>query len=201
VLQEYLRDRYRFVAHYGAAAAGALAYAHAQGVLHRDIKPSNLMIDHHRQLYVVDFGLTRGLGSSALASQPGPVRGTPWYMSPEQARGEEVDERSDIYSLGVTLYELATQGVGPFTASRESCDAVLAQVRSGQSLPLRLLAPDIPRELEATILKAMEFRPQRNLKRPSSRTRLRWPRAWPSRSSVDCRGGRSPLRFCWPLRR
>src|SRR5207249_1017684 len=107
-------DRYRFVARLGAVAARSLAYAHRQGFLHRDIKPSNIMVDHHGHLHLLDFGLTRSLAPDSEGTQPGTVRGTPWYMSPEQARGEPVDQRSDIYSLGVTLYELATGGLGPF---------------------------------------------------------------------------------------
>src|SRR5262249_43822541 len=71
------------------------------------------------------------------------------------------DERSDIYSLGVTLYELITQGVGPFTASRSNSPAVLAQVRAGQVLPLRLLAPNVPPPLERAVLRAMHFKPRR----------------------------------------
>jgi serine/threonine protein kinase len=160
-LDAYREDRFLATARIGVQAARALAYAHGQGHLHRDIKPSNLMVDVHDQVYLVDFGLTRALQPAGDGTQPGAVLGTPWYMSPEQANGDALDERSDIYSLGVTLYELATQGLGPFTPSRDDQQAVLAQVRSGQALPLRTLAPGIPRALEQIILRAMQYRPGR----------------------------------------
>jgi serine/threonine protein kinase len=161
VLEAYRADRFNFVARIGAKAARALADAHRRGYLHRDIKPSNLMIDHHDQLYLVDFGLTKALDPGAAGTQLGVVRGTPWYMSPEQARGEAIDQRSDIYSLGVTLYELATEGKGPFTANRDNTSAVITQVKAGLRCPLRDLAPEIPHRLEKIILKAMHFKPRR----------------------------------------
>ncbi|MBI3758369.1 MAG: protein kinase [Deltaproteobacteria bacterium] len=117
------------------------------------------MVDHHDHVYLVDFGLTRGLGPTGSGTQAGVAVGTPWYMSPEQAEGQPLDHRSDIYSLGVTLYELATQGLGPFTANREDKRSVIEQVRAGQTLPLRTLAPGIPPELERIILKAMQLKP------------------------------------------
>ena len=159
-LQQYQNDRFGTVARIGAQAARALAYAHEQGFLHRDIKPSNLMVDQHLQVHLVDFGLTRGLGPDGNGTQWGFVPGTAWYMSPEQAEGKTPETYSDIYSLGVTLYVLATQGVGPFTADRRDTQAVLAQVRAGEVLPLRVLAPDIPKALERIILRAMDHRPE-----------------------------------------
>jgi serine/threonine protein kinase len=161
VLEAYCSDRFRFVARIGAKAARALADAHHRGYLHRDIKPSNLMIDHHDQVYLVDFGLTKALEPGGSHTQAGILRGTPWYMSPEQARGEPIDQRSDIYSLGVTLYELATEGKGPFTANRENSKAVLAQVRAGEHRPLRELAPDMPHRLADIIQKALHFKPRK----------------------------------------
>src|SRR6516162_9254384 len=159
-LQQYQNDRFGTVARIGAQAARALAYAHEQGFLHRDIKPSNLMVDQHNQVHLVDFGLTRGLGPDGNGTQWGFVPGTAWYMSPEQAEGKTPEPYSDIYSLGVTLYVLATQGVGPFTADRRNTQAVLAQVCAGEVLPLRVLAPDIPKALERIILRAMDHRPE-----------------------------------------
>jgi serine/threonine protein kinase len=158
VLAEYRTDRYRFAARVGAQAARALAHAHRGGHLHRDVKPSNLMVDQAGQVYLVDFGLTRALLPGGDASAPGNVRGTPWYMSPEQARGEAIDHRSDLFSLGVTLFELATGGVGPYTASRDNTEAVLAQVKAGTVLPLRALAPDVPPELERVIGRCLHRR-------------------------------------------
>jgi serine/threonine protein kinase len=99
IIREYVTNRFPFIVRVGIAAARALHAAHQIGQLHRDIKPSNMMIDHHGQLYLVDFGLTRALNPSADVSQLGSIRGTPWYMSPEQARGAPIDQRSDIYSL------------------------------------------------------------------------------------------------------
>jgi serine/threonine protein kinase len=164
-LREYREDRFGLVVRVGIQAARALAAAHRQGVLHRDIKPSNLMIDRHGQLYLVDFGLTKGLVPDALVTRTGVVCGTPWYMSPEQARCELIDARSDLYSLGITLYELVTGGAGPFTASRDDTEAVLEQVKSGQVRPLHTLAPGVPPALERIIARAMDPKPQRRYQR------------------------------------
>jgi hypothetical protein len=90
-----------------------------------------------------------------MATRPGTVLGTPWFMSPEQARGKKVDQRSDLYSLGVTLFQFVTGGKGPFTADRDDSEAVLAQVRAGAHQPLRSFAPNIPQDLERIIQKAI----------------------------------------------
>jgi len=160
-LEEYRQDRYRLAARLGAQAARALADAHRQGYLHRDIKPSNMMVDQHGHLYLLDFGLTRLRDGGAMATRPGTVLGTPWFMSPEQASGREIDQRSDLYSLGITLFQLATAGQGPFSANQDNSEAVLSQVRAGMHQPLRQLAPDIPQGLERIILKAIRTNPGR----------------------------------------
>ena len=98
---------YRAVARIGREAAEALHYAHEHGVLHRDIKPSNLLLDKSGHVWIADFGLARVEDESQL-TRTGDILGTLRYMSPEQATGERVDARSDVYSLGATLYELAT---------------------------------------------------------------------------------------------
>jgi serine/threonine protein kinase len=164
-LQEYRQDRFRFTARMGVQAARALADAHRQGFLHRDIKPSNLMVDQHDHLYLLDFGLTRARDPGAMGTRPGTVLGTPWFMSPEQARGETVDPRSDLYSLGISLYQLLTGGMGPFTAQRDDSEAVLAQVKAGTHLSVRLLAPEIPPELERIISRAIHPKPRRRYQR------------------------------------
>jgi serine/threonine protein kinase len=161
LVREYRADRFRVAVRLGLKAARALAAAHRHGVLHRDVKPSNLMIDRHRELYVVDFGLTKALAPDGMGTRAGVLCGTPWYMSPEQARGEPLDGRSDLFSLGVTLYELVTGGLGPYTVSRAEGEAVLREVRAGNVLPLCSLVPAVPAELERIVRKAMEHRPRR----------------------------------------
>ena len=103
----------RNVARLGAEAADALDHAHGLGILHRDIKPANLLIDPHGALWITDFGLAR-FPSDLSLTHTGDMVGTLRYMSPEQAlaRRGVVDQRTDIYSLGVTLYELLTLRAG-----------------------------------------------------------------------------------------
>src|SRR5271167_3131264 len=94
--------------------AKALSYAHRHGVVHRDVKPGNVLITSDGQVKVTDFGIARAMGSDEQVTQTGLVMGTATYFSPEQAQGLEVDQRSDIYSLGVVLYEMLT-GKPPFS--------------------------------------------------------------------------------------
>ncbi len=135
--------------------ADALAYAHEQGVVHRDIKPSNMLVDSRGQIFLTDFGLARMIeGSSNLTGSM--ILGTPAYMAPELGEGQPADKLSDIYALGVVLYELAT-GRPPFQA--ETPMAVMLKHMT-EPLPLpRQLNPAIPEALEQIILKALAKNP------------------------------------------
>src|SRR5487761_2793416 len=132
--------------------AQALGYAHRHGVIHRDVKPGNVLITQDGQVKVTDFGIARAIGADEQVTQTGLVMGTATYFSPEQAQGLEVDGRSDIYSLGVVLYEMVT-GRAPFTGDTPVAIAY-QHVREQPASP-RSINPAIPSALEAIILQAM----------------------------------------------
>lgn len=140
------------VASVGATICSALGYAHAEGVIHRDIKPGNVLIVEHGTLKVTDFGIAKAAFTSGDLTTTGSIIGTVSYISPEQAQGQEPDGRSDLYSLGVLLYQLAT-GRLPFRGESEVATA-LSHVRE-QPLPPRSIRAGIPRALEEVILKAL----------------------------------------------
>ena len=131
--------------------AGALNYAHQEGVVHRDIKPSNILLPKPDWPLLTDFGLAKIVGGTQL-TQSGTVAGTPAYMSPEQGRGEKVDHRSDIYSLGIVLYEMAT-GVVPFQAETPMA-VIVKHIIDPLPLP-RSKTPELSEGIERVILRAL----------------------------------------------
>jgi serine/threonine protein kinase/WD40 repeat protein len=140
----------RNVAHLGAQAAEALAYAHARGVVHRDIKPSNLLLDTTGVLWVSDFGLAKT--EDRALTETGDIVGTVRYMAPERFRGEG-DARADVYALGLTLYELLT-----LTPAFDDTDRLRLIEKIGRQEPARprSLEPRLPCDLETVVLKAMD---------------------------------------------
>ena len=132
--------------------ANALGYAHSRQVIHRDIKPSNVLVTSHGDVFLTDFGLAKLVSDSVQLTLSGTITGTPWYMSPEQALGNELDERSDIYSLGVVLYEMLTGRV-PFNAETPMA-VILAHLHSPLPLP-SAIEPEIDPAIERVLLKAL----------------------------------------------
>ncbi|MFH1175896.1 MAG: serine/threonine-protein kinase [Acidobacteriota bacterium] len=125
----------------------AVAYAHGQRVVHRDLKPANMILAERRQVKILDFGIARRLGEQELTASG--ASGTPYYMAPEQILGEEPDERTDIYSLGVTFYQMAT-GALPFSTG----NVLRAHLEQAPPDP-RPLAPDLDPSLAAVMLRCL----------------------------------------------
>jgi WD40 repeat protein len=140
----------------GLQTAAGLAAAHAQGLVHRDVKPANILLENSvERVKITDFGLARAVDDASL-TQSGLIAGTPAYMSPEQAHGERVDHRSDLFSLGSVLYTLCA-GHAPFRA--ETSMAVLRRVCDDTPRPIREINPDIPDWLELIIGRLHAKRP------------------------------------------
>ena len=167
-----MRERLSLLPHV-IAVADAVGYAHSEGVIHRDLKPSNIIVGAFGETIVVDWGLARDrrhgvpepepedhvspAGSGPVSTVSGKVVGTPAYMSPEQARGELVDERADVYAIGAVLYELLA-GSPPHVDTTPQ--ATLDRVLAGPPRPLTAAVPHVPGELGTIVAKAMARAPE-----------------------------------------
>jgi serine/threonine protein kinase/DNA-binding LacI/PurR family transcriptional regulator len=138
--------------------AHGLAYAHSKGVVHRDLKPSNILMDEAGNAYLTDFGLAKLIENSLQLTKTGNIVGTPIYMSPEQLRGEMVDQRSDIYSLGIILYHMLV-GHPPFDSSDSNMVSVIYQQLEKAPIPPSQLNADIPPAVELVALTALQKNP------------------------------------------
>ncbi|MBZ0275614.1 MAG: protein kinase [Anaerolineae bacterium] len=151
-LTEFIPSSPAVVIDLGRQIALALQYAHDNSIIHRDIKPANIKVTPANQIKIMDLGLALPREATRVTAE-GMVIGTPAYLSPEQAQGHALDYRTDIYSLGIVLYEMAT-GHLPFDA--DEIPALLLQQVKQPPPPPRLLVPDLPVELERIILRCLE---------------------------------------------
>ncbi|MGD0528846.1 MAG: serine/threonine-protein kinase [Polyangiaceae bacterium] len=154
------------VAAIGAAVARGLAHAHERGIVHRDIKPANILLSRQGDVKIFDFGIAQRspaeaepVGPTSLRLEDVAAYGTPAYMSPEQILGESVDPRSDVFSLGVVLYQMVC-GARPFERGDETDRRPAAhRIRRDPPIPLHRRAPEVPHALERIIMRAIEKLP------------------------------------------
>ena len=143
----------------GRQIAAGLAAAHEAGVVHRDLKPANVLIDHEQRALLTDFGIARAVDGRTVHTAPGAVVGTLAYMAPEQARGDVADQRSDVYTYGLILYELLAGG-RPRTGSESDLADLLARVTQGPAA-LRQVAPGTPDALARIVDRCLERDPDK----------------------------------------
>ena len=144
------------ISRYLTQIASALDYAHRRGVIHRDLKPNNVLLDNDENVYLTDFGIARLASSERKLTATGSVMGTPAYMAPEQAMGRPVDARSDLYALGIMLYEMITRQL-PFSADTPA--ALIFQHVYEQPKPASTFRSDLPSSVLAVLDKAMAKSP------------------------------------------
>ncbi len=147
---------------YAAQAAEGLEAAHEKGIVHRDIKSTNIMVTDKGQVKIMDFGLAKVRGGKRVTTV-GSTLGTAGYMSPEQARGEEVDQRTDIWSFGVVLYEMLS-GQLPFASDYDQ--ALVYQILNEEPNPLRDLRPDVPEGVEEVVFRCLSKAPDERYQSP-----------------------------------
>ncbi len=159
-LKQLIRERGRFSVETGIPliiqACAGLGYAHRAGIVHCDVKPHNMLVSPDGRLKVTDFGIARALATMTPGEKTDVVWGSPLYFAPEQARGEALSPASDVYSIGVVMYELLC-GTPPFTASTPE---ELARLHiSARPIPIREYIPEIPTALEEIIMKVLSKEP------------------------------------------
>ena len=150
LLEQHQRLSVRDAARIARQTADALGHAHQLGVVHRDVKPDNILLDAAGHVLVTDFGIAKAAQEAAVSqlTTEGMVVGTPHYMSPEQATGERVDARSDVYSLGIVLYQMLS-GAPPFDG--DSAQAILMKQATATPVPIRRVRRDVPGPLAAVV--------------------------------------------------
>lgn len=159
-MKQLIRERGRFSVQDGipllVQACAGIGYAHRAGLVHCDVKPHNMLVANDGRLKVTDFGIARALATIATSERTDVVWGSPLYFAPEQAAGEPPSPASDVYSLGVVMYELLS-GTPPFTAS--TADELARLHISARPIPIREYIPDIPTALEEIITKVLSKEP------------------------------------------
>jgi serine/threonine-protein kinase len=149
------------------AVACGLAHAHAQGVVHRDIKPANIRLLGDGRVKIMDFGIAKAAGSDPTMTRPGTTMGSLGYMSPEQVEGQDVDQRTDLFALGIVSYEVLG-GRRPFQG--DGVAELFQRILHDEPEPLSSFALDVPVELDALVLRCLEKEPAR---RPSTADEFR----------------------------